>query len=96
MAHFDQFLAKIAKMAKIIKKVLGKFFSRLRALTNCKVSEKNNERFPRKSEAYERTYVRTRLLRSQTTVGRETNKLILLQNKTNRLAGEKEIVKIQT
>ena len=27
------------------KKVLGTFFSRLQALTNCKVSEKSNERF---------------------------------------------------
>ena len=31
------------------KKVLGTFLSRLQALTNCKVSEKSNERFPRKS-----------------------------------------------
>ena len=48
MAHFGQFLAKMAKTLKIIKKALGTFFSRLQALTNCKVSEKNNERFPRR------------------------------------------------
>ena len=54
--HFDQFLAKTVK---IIKKALGTFFSHLQALTNCKVSEKSNERFPRKSVTYERTHVRT-------------------------------------
>ena len=59
MANLDQFLAKMAKMVKIIKKALGKFFSRLQALTNCKVSEKNNERFPRKRVTYVRTCVRT-------------------------------------
>ena len=44
-----KFLAKMAKTVKIIKKALGTFFSHLQALTNCKVSEKSNERFPRKS-----------------------------------------------
>ena len=76
--HFDQFLAKMAKTVKIIKKAFGTFFSHLQALTNCKVSEKSNERFPRKSVAYERTYGRTngqtQLLRSQRPVGRETKK----------------------
>ena len=57
--HFGQFLAKMAKTVKIIKKALGKFFLRLQALTNCKVSEKSNERFPRKSVAYGRTDERT-------------------------------------
>ena len=56
---FWKFLAKMAKTVKIIKKALGTFFSHLQALTNCKVSEKSNERFPRKSVAYERTDVRT-------------------------------------
>ena len=51
--------AKMAKTVKIIKKVLGTFFSRLQALSMCKVSEKSNERFPRKSVTHERTYVRT-------------------------------------
>ena len=51
MANFNQFLAKMAKTVKIIKKVLRKFFSHLQALTNCKVSEKSYERFPRKSVA---------------------------------------------
>ena len=68
----------MAKTVKIIKKSLGTFFSCLQALTNCKVSEKNNEQFPRKSIANERTYVRmhvrTRLLRSQRPVGRDTKK----------------------
>ena len=74
--HFGQFLAKMAKTVKIFKKALGKFFSHLQALTNCKVSEKSNERFLRKSVAYvrtnERTDERTRLIRSQRPVGRET------------------------
>ena len=84
VANFEQFLAKMAKMVKIIKKALGTFFSCLQALTNCKVSEKSNERFPIKSVAHGRTDVltygrtdvrmdvRTRLLRSQRPVGRET------------------------
>ena len=55
MANFEQFLAKMAKTVKIIKKALGTFFSRLQALTNCKVSEKINERFPRKKHCG-RTY----------------------------------------
>ena len=59
MEHFDQFLAKMAKTVKIIKKALGIFFLRLQALTNCKVSEKSNERFPRKSVTHERTHERT-------------------------------------
>ena len=57
--HFDQFLAKMAKTVKIIKKALGTFFSHLQALTNCKVSEKSNERFTRKSVTDERTHGRT-------------------------------------
>ena len=57
--HFGQFLAKMAKTVKIIKKALGTFFSRLQALTNCKVSEKSNERFPRKSVTDIRTHGRT-------------------------------------
>ena len=36
MANFYLFLAKTVE---IIKKALGTFFSRLQALTNCKVSE---------------------------------------------------------
>ena len=62
MANFDQFLAKMAKMVKmvkIIKKALGTSFSRWQALTNCKVSEKSNERFPRKRVTYVRTDKRT-------------------------------------
>ena len=36
--HIGQFLAKMAKTVKIIKKALETFFSHLQALTNCKVS----------------------------------------------------------
>ena len=69
-------------MVKIIKKALGIFFSHLQAKTNCNVSEKSNERFPRKSLAdvrtderkYIHTYGQMRLLRSQRPVGRETKK----------------------
>ena len=59
MAHFDQFLAKIAKMAKIIKKALVTFFLLLQALSIWKVSEKSNERFPRKSVTDGQTNERT-------------------------------------
>ena len=41
------------------KKALGTFFSHLQALTDCKVSEKSNEQFPRKSVADGRTNGRT-------------------------------------
>ena len=56
MATFGQFLAKIGKTGISFKKALGTFFSRLQALTNCKVSEKSNERF----SSNRVTYVRTR------------------------------------
>ena len=49
MANFDQFFAKMAKTVKIIKKALGIFFSRLQALTNCKVSEKVTNGFREKA-----------------------------------------------
>ena len=49
MANFGQFLAKMAKTVKIIKKALGKFFSHLQALTKCKVAEKGNEWILRKA-----------------------------------------------
>ena len=39
--HIGQFLAKMAKTVKIIKKVLGTYFSRLQGLTKRKVSEKS-------------------------------------------------------
>ena len=55
----DSFLAKMAKTVKIFKMVLRTLFSRLQTLTKCKVSEKNNERFPRKSVTYGRTDGRT-------------------------------------
>ena len=59
MANFEQFLAKMGKTGIFFKKALGTFFSRLQALTNCKVSEKSNERFPRKRVTNERTNERT-------------------------------------
>ena len=40
---------------EIFKKALGTFFLRLQALTNCKVSEKSNERFSRNCVTNERT-----------------------------------------
>ena len=43
---------------EIYQKTLGTFFSHLQALTNFKVSEKSNERFPRKSVAHARTHRR--------------------------------------
>ena len=60
----------MAKTVKIIKKALGTFFLHLQAL-NCKVSEKSNER-EKASRKDVGTDVQTQLLRSQTTVGRET------------------------
>ena len=47
------------KTGTFFKKALGTFFSRLQALTMRKVSEKSNERFPRKSIPHVRTYERT-------------------------------------
>ena len=47
----DIFWPTWTKQWKLSKKALGTFFSRLQALTNCIVSEKSNERFPRKSVA---------------------------------------------
>ena len=41
------------------KKALGTFFPPLQALTNCKVSEKSNERFLSNRVMYGRTYGRT-------------------------------------
>ena len=41
------------------KKVLSKFFSLLQALTNCKLSEKSNERFSSNRGMDGRTYGRT-------------------------------------
>ena len=58
-AHFGQFLAKMAKTVKIIKKALGTFFLTFWTLTSYKISEKSNERFPRKSFADRRTYGHT-------------------------------------
>ena len=59
MANFGQFLAKMGKTGIFFKKALGSFFSHLQALTNCKVSEKSNERFLSNRVTYGRTYGRT-------------------------------------
>ena len=59
MANFGQFLAKMDKTAIFFKKALETFFSHLQALTNCKVSEKSNERFSSNSVTYGRTHART-------------------------------------
>ena len=48
MANFGQFLAKMGKTGIFFKKAFGPFFSLLKALIKCKVSEKSNEGIPRK------------------------------------------------
>ena len=48
MANFGQFLAKMGETEFFFKKAFGTFFSLLKALINCKVSEKSNEGIPRK------------------------------------------------
>ena len=55
MANFGQFLAKMGKTGIFFKKALGTLFSRLQALTNCKVSEKSNEWFSRNCVTGEQT-----------------------------------------
>ena len=45
MANFGLFLAKMGETGIFFKKGLGTFLSLLKALNNCKVSEKSNERF---------------------------------------------------
>ena len=55
MANFGQFLAKMGKTGIFFKKEVGTFFLRLQALTNCKVSEKSNERFSSNRVTYGRT-----------------------------------------
>ena len=59
MANFGQFLAKMGKTGIFFRKAIGKFFSLLKALINCKVSEKSNERCSSNSVTYVRTYGRT-------------------------------------
>ena len=59
MAHFGQFLAKMGETGFFFKKGLGTFFPPLQALTNCKVSEKSNERISRKGVANGQTDGRT-------------------------------------
>ena len=50
MANSGQFLAKMGNTGIFFKKAFGKFFSLLKALINCKVSEKSNEGIPRKNK----------------------------------------------
>ena len=59
MDNFGKFLAKMGKTRIFFKKTIGTFFSLLKALINCKVSEKSNERFSSNSVTYVRTYGRT-------------------------------------
>ena len=61
MANFGQFLAKMGKTGTFFKKALGTFFSRLQALTNCKVSEKSNEWFSSNRVTDARTHGRESL-----------------------------------
>ena len=75
MANFGQFLAIMGKMGIFFKKALGTFFSRLQALTNCKVSVKSNDRISSSRVTHGRTrgrmHERTRVLRSPTTSSRD-------------------------
>ena len=48
--QFWKFLAKMGETGFFFKKAFGKFFSLLKALINCKVSEKSNEGIPRKMQ----------------------------------------------
>ena len=48
MPNIGQFLAKMGETGFFFKKAFGTFFSLLKALINCKVSEKSNEGIPRK------------------------------------------------
>ena len=61
MPHFGHFLAKMVETGIFFKKELGTFFKHLQALTNCKVSEKSNERFSSNSVTHGRTYGRESL-----------------------------------
>ncbi len=54
------------------KKALGTFLSRLQALTNCKVSEKSNERFSRNCVTDGRTNGRTDERTNGRTNGRDS------------------------
>ena len=81
MPHFGQFLAKMGETRIFFKKALGTFFSHLQALTNCKVSEKSNERFSSNSVTYVRTDVRTDVR----THGRESLGLQRLRRETKKL-----------
>ena len=75
MANFGQFSAKIGKTGIFFKKAFGTFFSLLKALINCKVSEKSKERFSSNSvtdvRTDARTHRRTWILRSPTTSSRD-------------------------
>ena len=66
--NFQSFWAKNAnygifgqngQKGNFFKKALGKFLSRLQAITNCKVSEKSNERFSSNCVTHARTDERT-------------------------------------
>ena len=73
MAHFGQFFAKMGETGFFFKKALGTFFPPLQALTNCKVSEKSNERISRKAVANERMDRRTDGRTNERTNGRGLN-----------------------
>ena len=50
--QFWTVFGKNGQSGETYQKTLGTFLSRLKALTKCKVSEKNKEWFPRKSVTY--------------------------------------------
>ena len=77
-----EFFGQNGQKGNFFKKALGKFLSRLQAITNCKVSEKSNERFSSNCVTYGRTYVHTNeheSLRSTDFVGRPKNQTILMR-----------------
>ena len=54
-----QFWTVFGQNGNFFKKALGTFFSHLQALTNCKISEKSNERFSSNRVTHARTDVCT-------------------------------------
>ena len=58
-AQFWTVFGQNGRNGNFFKKALGTFFSHLQALTNCKVSEKSNERFSSNSVTDGRTDAHT-------------------------------------
>ena len=73
--HFWRVFGQNGQNGNFFQKAFGTFFSLLKALIKCKVSEKSNERFSSNSVTYARTDARTHgrtwILRSPTTSSRD-------------------------